>query len=239
MEFHLDDSIDEFLQNVRDKLENLSEENIEQQSSDTLSLITTLPDMQIDAIAEIILQLVCQLKAASSNFMLISLVKRICVQSNSHELQNRNDYFRERLRKNSLLLLANASNLIEQQPIIVEDIGSINSLDKQVNRIDVIRFNCANIRHKRIAHFVGHLFKMNVVSLTDVFDINAAHPLLKEEFLAKNHDIENCCDFELPPNVETILHSDYFQHVKHIEEHLFWVHNKVKFVYLSKLTSKM
>lgn len=219
--------MDEFLQHVREILENLSEENIDEKSSEMLKMITTLPEIRTDAITNIILHSVCQLMPTKPNSTLVSLVKNVCVQSNTNLFQPRTDYFRERLKQNALGLLANISNSIEKQQAL--DSNRLNSLDKQVDQVDVIRFQCANVRCKRLAHFIGHLFEMNLVSLSNLFDISNTHPLLKDEFLhAKNKGIQKCCDFELEPNMVNILQSDYYQQVKQTEEHLFWVQNTVK-----------
>lgn len=219
---------DEFVEQFRDHLVHLTNANIDTESKYIWNQLATLPAHRIDTIIDIILQLVCQPMPINSIACVISLMKNVCIGDGSHIIRDATEYFRTQMRKRSLQLLGNILNRLGKQPFTLDCKQSISSLDRQVNRIDIVRFHCVNIRKQRLAHFIGHLFKFGLIGLTEVFDMSNKDPSLNPEFLGNRHDLDQCCcDFELPSNVHDILQSTKYQQVQLIEDHLFWVQIKV------------
>ncbi|XP_031622367.1 uncharacterized protein LOC116340190 [Contarinia nasturtii] len=223
-----DDEYYEFVKCMRNRLESLNKDNLETQASELLDMIELIEEM--DILLDLILRSVIQPKFNPVNHLIVPLVKYICDQD-----PNECDdtlYFRETLRVKSLKLFLRVNkSLVQHQVVVLPNVT--NSLDLQVNLMESVDMYCAPLRLQRLAHFIGHLVQMDIVSREELKDFIDQNTFL-EEILGEKHEDENCCDFELNPLARKILDDKWYasEHItydsiKSTENHIFWCRNEL------------
>lgn len=84
---------------------------------------------------------------------------------------NSSHQFKNELCDFSIGLFRNAFNYIPSKPVAFIDFNKICALDKQVNLIENANFYMASYRCNRIAHFIGHLYLVNLIDVNLVVDL--------------------------------------------------------------------
>ncbi|XP_055319721.1 uncharacterized protein LOC129577167 [Sitodiplosis mosellana] len=224
------DGHDAFVQSVRDLMVNLNEENVQNHSSSILSL-TEMEEHRLDVVIDLILESVLQPKPTNAANLFVSLVKHICIQAGTCHFRDDTLYFRENLRLKALRLFASGERNFPTQPeppiIQPNEFASLNSLDKQIYLMQSIDSHCMPVRYQRLAHFIGHLFQINLIGAIDINGLIEASSQHKNDLFGKNHAQKNCCNFQLPQVVDDICNNDWYQYVSPVENHMFWIRSQV------------
>lgn len=187
----------------------------------------------IDIVINIILQAVLQPKPTDAANLFVLLVKHICIQNGTNQFRDDTIYFRERLRIKVLNLFAGRDrNCSTDQPSLpcLNEINTTNALDKQVNLMESIHLHCSSLRYQRLAHFIGHLVRMQLISAIDISQLNEENLQIKDDLLGERHTHQNCCNFTLPQAVNDIFIDQWYQHINSLENHMFWTRSKVKII---------
>lgn len=203
----------------------LTEDVIEQQATNLLELANG-STIRLEALINIILQQVIKLRKNCASILFSSLVKQMCNQDETK-------HFLNQLRQKSSQLLKYLANVTPSQRKPLQMTDEINSLDKEVIRIETIEFKWDLIRKQRLTHFVAQLFDDNIISLADICDIKE----LDTEFaadLVNGTKPENCCYLEVPSSAEEILRNEQYQNACQIENHIYWLRIEVIFFFSNK-----
>lgn len=215
----------DFVDSVRDILNNIHKGKLAQQSSSVLALIAMEAD-KLFSVIKMMLHLLLQIKQTTKHALLFPLVKHLCLNNGNKGLRNDTVFFREQLRIDTLQLLLNLCNVDVQtkhKAFNSSENAKNNSLDEQVNCLESIRYHCATLRIQRLKHFVSHLFFANIVTLGDLHDIKKTHPSLVADLIAKPHpDGGKCCDIDLSSAVKKLMQKKWYQSLQPIEDKMFW-----------------
>lgn len=225
-----DDRYEKFIRGVRDILETLSKENVQNNATHLLNL-TALEEFKLDTVIDLILQLVLQPNSSVGN-LLVSLVKHICVQNDTKLLRQDTAYFQYALRKSAIELFVDECRSVPMQrppePISLNEIDmNFNSLDKQAKLVGTIDCHCTTVRFQRLAHFIGHLLRINLISVKDIDDLIKRQLPYESDLRGEKHTQENCCNFELPQTVDNIFKGEWYQYVSPTANDIFWARSKV------------
>lgn len=208
---------------------NLNEENLQDQSIRILNQ-TEMEEHYIDVVINILLQTIIQPKPTDGANLFVLLVKHICIQVDTNQFRDDTIYFRERLRIKVLNLFAGRGRAFPtEQPSLhcPNEKNATNSLDKQVNLMESVHLHCSSVRYQRLAHFIGHLVRMELISEIDINQLNEENHQIKDDLLGKRHTEPNCCNFTLP-HLDDIFNDQWYQHINSIENHMFWTRSQVK-----------
>lgn len=222
----------DFVEEVREMLNDLHKERLADQSSSILAL-TDMNEDKLISLIKMILQLLLQIKKTSTHSLLFSLVEHLCLKNGCKGFRDDTAFFREKLRMESLHLLATLCKIDVQnknKPSNCNEHDGINSLDHQVNCIETIRYHCAPLRMQRLKHFVYHLFSIDVITPGNILDISKNNPSLGADLIVKPHSNTrsgNCCDTELPSVVKKMMQNKWYQSLQPIEEKMFWTRIEV------------
>lgn len=224
---------------MRERLEYLNKNDLKTQASDILDICNAewndsecdgaeLYGPEFDILVNLILQLVVQPKFTENNNLIVPLVKCICIQDDCTQLRDDTQYFRENLCLKSLKLFTKLTKNLEQRETLELNTSPsfTNSFDLQVNLMQSIDYYCIPLRSQRIAHFIGHLVQMNIISMDQIKDFTETNPFL-EEIQGKKHANDNCCNFDLDPIVQTGLNDKWYESIKSLENQLFWSRSEV------------
>lgn len=220
--------IDEFIGTLNESLNELTPGGIEQQAIKLLKLANGSP-CRLEAIINIILQQVIKLRNNCASALFSSLVNQMCNQDDTQMFLNQ-------LRPKSSQLLKYLANAIASQRKPLQLSNDINSLDKEVIRIETIEYKWDLIRKQRLTHFVAQLIDSKIVSLADICDIKKFDSAFVDD-LANGTNAENCCNLELPSAAQELLRNEEYQHAYPIENHIYWLRIEVtiyfKFQFIS------
>lgn len=218
-----DNGIDEFVANVSDVFDKLTPGNLTEQSTILFGLADG-STFRFEAIVNMLIQNVLKITPWCISRLLSSLVKIICNQDQSKQ-------FQEHIRHKSVHVLRYLLNTATQQRIPSQwdrdDNGNsdgpiINSLDREVIRIEHISYHWDVMRRRRFTHFIGELFAANIISYTDIFELKQSNPELAADFILKNKfNPMNCCDFDMPKMAKDIIHNESYRYAREVEKHLF------------------
>lgn len=213
--------MDKFIETIRGILNSLTMDNLAKQSIEIINL-TNMSQCKMNSVIDKLFQILLQLSSNSQYSLVFPLIKHICTQNNNGP--NDNQYFRDTLRTKSLQILdvilnSNVDIPSKVTPIDLWNEDTVNSIDKQTNLIEQIQYYCAAYRSRRMIHFIGHLYSIDLISLVDIYDITQQYPQFAPDMLGKKHNIVNCCDMKLPLDME----NEKYKSVADIEDNLFWV----------------
>lgn len=188
----------------------------------------------IDIVINIILQAILQPKPTDAANLFVLLVKHICIQNGTNQFRDDTIYFGERLRIKVLNLFAGRDRNCPTEPPSLpcsNEENVINALDKQVNLMESIQSHCSSVRYQRLAHFIGHLVLMELISgIDDISQLNEENLQIKNDLLGKRHTDRNCCNFTLPQAVDDIFKDQWYQNISALENHMFWTRSKVQII---------
>lgn len=223
--------IGDFIANVQDVFATLTVDNLIDQSAILLGLANG-STLQLEAIANILLQNVVKVAEICNSRLLCLLAKMMCQQDQSKE-------FQEHVRKKSVDVIRYLFDTASQQrePLQLTpngggDVGAggsgdhntaaINSLDREVARIEYIGYHWNVWRRRRFTHFMAELFAANILSYTDIFHLKQSHPALPSDIILKNQvDPIDCCELKTMSAMKDNIHLNSYRCAREIENHLF------------------
>lgn len=194
--------------------------------------------LQFEAIVNILLQNVVKVTANCNSRLLCLLVKMICLNDQSKQ-------FQEHVRKKSIDVLRNLFETASQQrvPALKQNgnaaaaaaasncDNAINTLDREVTRIEYIGYHWNVLRPQRFTHFMAELFAANIVSYTDIFQLKQSYPELATDLILKNQfDPINCCDFKMQSAIKENINAESYQCAREIEHHLLCLRIQVNLI---------
>lgn len=156
---------DEFILTFQAILNNLNKSNVDEVSHEFLATNQTITAEQIDIIIRMVLQKVINVSLNYVNLgTMAALMLAIKKMNSSNEFQNKLCDF-------SIGLFRDAFNYMPSKPMAFIDSNKLCALDKQVNLIENANFYMASYRCNRIAHFIGHLYLVNLIEATDICSV--------------------------------------------------------------------
>lgn len=209
--------------------EELTADNLGAQSSILLGLADG-STLQLEAIANMLIQNVAKVTPSCNSRLLCSLARAICTGDQSKE-------FQEHIRKKSTHVLRYLfdTTLKHREPPALAAVpnygaggsssvqkASINTLDEDVMRMECITYHWNAWRRRRFTHFMAELFAANIVSYTDIYDLKRSCPELATDVILKNQfEPNNCCDFKTLSAIKEDIHTESYRCAREVEQHLF------------------
>lgn len=159
------DKCEEFVSMFQTTLDNLRKTNSHELLHVFLATNHTITTNQIEIIVNMVLQKVSNVSLAPNNLGALATLLLTVNQANS------SDAFRIKLRNRSIDLFRNTFNHMQSKPTIFIDSNNLCALDKQANLIGNANFYMASYRSHRIAHFIGHLYLLDLIEAIDICSI--------------------------------------------------------------------
>lgn len=146
-------------------LDSLNKTNVDKISNEFLATNQKITAEQIDIIIRMVLQKVSNVSLIPVNLSAMATFMLTIKQTIS------SNEFKTKLCNFSIGLFRDAFNHIPSKPMAFIDSNKICALDKQVNLIENANFYMTSYRRNRIAHFIGHLYLVNLIEVTDICSI--------------------------------------------------------------------
>lgn len=156
----IDESIGLFVQTATHLLQDLNVINMQEKSE---KLLKNLSNEKMDTVIGIILQTVSR-----------PLFNHISLQAAAElmlTLANQEPLIKDKLRSTSMKLFhGTINNKLSMPPNYIKS-NRISSFDKLVNVIENVDYHLTFERSYRLAHFIGHLFLIDLVEAKDIYEI--------------------------------------------------------------------